>query len=244
MKIAVVDDLAQERNDIISLVTDYFSVRFQQFDITPEFCEYESGEEFLDGFMPAEFDLVLLDIYMAELTGIETAEKLLLLDKNIKIIFFTTSTEHTLDGYGVHALSYILKPVTKHMKAFYKALDYFVELLNLDKCGITIKTSSGDMFVLNKNIVYIESSVRNLFFHFASEIVQASGKYSDYSKALREDHRFLECYRNLTVNMDYIVKPIENDFLLKTGEKIPISRRRKAEVIEQYTTYFINRRGF
>ena len=87
MKIAVVDDLAQERNDIISLVTDYFSVRFQQFDITPEFCEFESGEEFIDGFMPAEFDLVLLDIYMAELTGIETAEKLLLLDKNIKIIF-------------------------------------------------------------------------------------------------------------------------------------------------------------
>lgn len=244
MKIAVVDDIASERHEIIGIFKDYFSVRFHQFNITPIFSEFDSGEDFLNQFSPRDYDLVLLDIYMSKLTGIETAEKLFLLDRKCKIIFLTSSTDHILDGYGVHAISYVLKPINEHCKSFFRALDYFIDVMNIDKTGINVRTEVGDQFILHKDIVYVENSIRNLYFNLSYEVIQANGKYSDYAEELLEDERFLECYRNLTVNMDYIDKPLESAFSLTTGDIVPISRRRKAEVLEKYTNYFIKRRSY
>lgn len=244
VKIAIVDDLSEERAEIIKVVSHYFLNRFHIYSLTPSFDEFDSGESFLSQFEPQSYDLVFLDIYMNELIGIETAQKLFYLDKKCRVVFFTSSTNHLLEGYGVHALSYILKPIREHQNSLYQALDYYMDLLEIDNKEVLIKTQNGEQYVLYKNIVYIESSVRNLCFHFPSEILKVQGTYAEYAKQLLQDERFLESYRNLTVNMDYIARPMEKDFLLKTGEHIPISRRRKSDVLEKYTQYFISRRGY
>lgn len=244
MKIAVVDDLSEERAEIIHLVKTYFLNRFQTYGIIPEFCEFESGESFLENFEPYTYKLAFLDIYMNEMTGVETAQKLLHLDKQCRIVFFTTSTDHLLEGYGVHALSYVLKPVRQHQSALIQTLDYYMDLLDVDNKGISIRTPQGERYLLYKNIVYIESSVRNLCFHLPYEVLKVQGTYVEYAEKLLQDERFLESFRNLTVNMDYISRPLDRDFLLKTGEEIPISRRKKSDVLGKYTQYFINRRGY
>lgn len=244
MKIAIVDDLPVERAEIIQLIETYFLNRYETYGIHPEFCEFDSGEAFLAGFEPHSYTLVILDIYMNELTGIETAQKLFYLDKQCRVIFFTSSTDHLLDGYGVHALSYVLKPIGQHQNALIQALDYYMDLLDIDNKGLSIKTPEGERYLLYRNIVYIESSVRNLCFHLPSEVLKVQGSYAEYAQILLQDERFLESYRNLTVNMDYVSRPFEMDFLLKTGEKVPISRRKKSDVLEKYTQYFINRRGY
>lgn len=244
LKIAIVDDLIEERNEIMNQITAYFMKHMEQYQITPEFDEFSSGEMFLTHFKPKYYDLVILDIYMDQLSGMETAEKLIVLDKQCKIIFFTSSTDHMLEGYGVHALGYILKPLNQHQKALYKVLDYFVDLLELDRNGVMVKTNSGEQFVLYKNIVSIESSVRHLYLYMPTETIKVQGTYLELAPTLLKDGRFLETYRNLLVNMDYIEKPLEKDFRLKTGELVPISRRKKSEVLEKYTQYFIRGRGF
>ena len=53
-------------------------------------------------------------------------------------------------------------------------------------------------------------------------------------------NRFLECYRNIIINMNYIDAPIAYDFILKSSKKIPISRRKKAPVMGKYMFYFNN----
>lgn len=244
MKIAVVDDLSEERAEIIHLVNTYFINRYPAYGILPDFSEFESGESFLENFEPHTYKLVFLDIYMNELTGVETAEKLLYLDKQCRVIFFTSSTDHLLEGYGVHALSYVLKPIGQHQNALIQALDYYMDLLNIDNKGLSIRTTQGERYLLYKHIVYVESSVRNLCFHLPTEVLKVQGTYGEYAQKLLQDERFLESYRNLTVNMDYISRPLDRDFLLKTDEQIPISRRKKSAVLEKYTQYFINRRGY
>jgi DNA-binding LytR/AlgR family response regulator len=176
---------------------------------------------------------------MPNLAGEEIAEKLLLLDKKCKVIFFTSSPDHMLDGYQVHALGYVLKPVSENKKALFRALDYYIDLLNLDKAGITAKTSSGDLFVPYRNIIYVESSIKTVYFYLKSSEIKAQGRFADYEEQLLKDKRFLESYRNLIVNMDFIDKVLEQDFLLKNEVKIPISRRKRNEVLERYTQYLI-----
>lgn len=244
MNIAIVDDLLEERLDIKKHIDMYFMQHATQYQIKPEFEEFESGEVFLSCFQPNRYDLIILDIYMDDLDGIETAKKLIIWDKHCKLVFFTSSTDHLLEGYGVHALGYILKPLSLHQKSLYKLLDYIVDLLELDQKGVLIRSSAGEQYVPFKTIVYLESSVRNLYVHMPGESIRIQGTYAEYVPLLLQDERFLETYRNLTVNMDFIERPDEKDFLLKTGEKVPISRRKKTEVLERYTQYFIKRRGF
>ncbi len=242
MEIAIVDDLSVEREEVRRLLLAYFSEHNERYETTPIISEFESGEAFLTTFQPGKYQLVILDIYMQQLSGIIVAEKLCCLDKNCNIIFFTTSTDHMLDGYDVHALGYVLKPVTEHLTALYKALNYVMEKLNLDNASILCLTEFGENIIFYRNIVYLESSLRNVYLHFASENIMVLGKYSDYARQLLSDKRFLECYRNLIVNMDYIDTPLDYDFVLTTGGKVPVSRRKKPEVMKKYTTYFIERR--
>lgn len=242
MKIAIVDDLSAEREEIRRLLLDYFTVYNIQYGITPEFSEFESGESFLGTFKSNSYQFVILDIYMKQLSGIDVAHKILSLDKKCNIIFFTTSMDHMLDGYDVHALGYVLKPASKHRPSLYKALTHAMDDLNIDTASTSVQTEFGEHSVLHQNIIYLESSLRNLYLHFPSDTIQISGKFSDYSAKLLADKRFLECYRNLIINMDFIDTPLEHDFMLKNGEKVPISRRKMAEVMEKYTTYFIERR--
>lgn len=82
-----------------------------------------------------------------------------------------------------------------------------------------------------------------MYLHLVDGELKLLGKYSDYESIFLADQRFLECYRNVIVNMDYIDIPLDYDFILKSGEKLPISRRKKANVLERYMTYFIRKRG-
>lgn len=243
MKIALVDDLASERETVRRLIFNYFNLHKKQYNILPDFYEFDSGEAFLETFQPGEFEIVFLDIYMKELNGVEVAQQLVTLDTNCSILFFTTSMDHMLDGYDVHAIGYILKPVVDHITSLYMAMDRVMEKHNFDHSSLCIVTPHGSHSVLFRNIVYLECSTRSLFLHIHSDKICICGKYADYSTTLLNDKRFLECYRNIIVNMDYIDVALESDFILKSGEKIPISRRKKAEVMEKYMAYFIEKRG-
>jgi two-component sensor histidine kinase/CheY-like chemotaxis protein len=76
----------------------------------------ESGEEALLALISGDFALLVLDIRMSKMTGLELARLLKERKKsaNVPIIFLTAyynEDEHVLDGYGAGAVDYLLKPV-------------------------------------------------------------------------------------------------------------------------------------
>jgi two-component system response regulator AlgR len=56
-------------------------------------------------------DIVLLDIQMPGLDGLETARRLATLPHPPALIFVTAYSEHALDAFDTHAVAYLLKPV-------------------------------------------------------------------------------------------------------------------------------------
>ncbi len=241
MEIAIVDDIKDERFLIKNHTDKYFKERTERYDVTPHFREFKNGEDFLKSYIPGKYQLVFLDIYMDKLTGIDVAKRIASLDKACSIIFFTSSNEHLLEGYDVHAVGYILKPVENHIASLYTALDYVSSKMELDQKGLTVPTNYGDLFLYYRNILYLECIDKTLYFHLIDRTLKVVGRYKDYQHVLLSDDRFLECYRNIIVNMNYIDAPIDCDFILKSGEKIPISRRKKASVMGKYMFYFINK---
>ena len=75
-------------------------------------CErFEEGAAFLARFYPGKYDLILMDIYMNGLDGVETVSRLRELDSGVPVAFITTSLDHAMDGYRLRVSRYLRKPL-------------------------------------------------------------------------------------------------------------------------------------
>lgn len=123
MRFALIDDKAEERARISTLISDFCQDRMISF--TTEM--FTSGEEFLAAFVPMNYDVVFMDIYMDGMTGIETAKQMRTQDSHSYLIFLTTSGEHMGEAFSSHAFDYLLKPV--QTDTFVKCLSDVLKLL-------------------------------------------------------------------------------------------------------------------
>src|SRR3954469_13494235 len=81
-----------------------------------EIVEARSGEEALRHLLKGEFAVILLDVYMPEMDGYETAQIIRNREqtKRIPIVFLSAvnkETEHLIRGYARGAVDYVFKPV-------------------------------------------------------------------------------------------------------------------------------------
>lgn len=118
MRIAICEDSKLQYQVLENQVLKWANEREEAIDIEG----FESGEEFLFKWPEdCDFDLVLLDINMRGMSGVQLAKEIRKQDKDILIIFITAEVEHALEGYNVSALNYLLKPVKE--EALFKCLD-------------------------------------------------------------------------------------------------------------------------
>ena len=103
MRVALVDD---NKNDL-ALLHEYIS---EQTAHSCQIDTFSSGESFLSCWQMGAYDLVVLDIFMGKMTGIEVAEKLRETDKNVHIAFGTSSNEFASESYDLNACYYLCKP--------------------------------------------------------------------------------------------------------------------------------------
>lgn len=107
--IALVDDDAEERK-IVKESLDYITEKLgTKFTVT----EFTDGSSFLGTYTPG-FDIVLMDIEMPGIDGLETAKKLRAIDKTVLLMFVTRMARLAASGYEVDALDFIVKPIDKY----------------------------------------------------------------------------------------------------------------------------------
>jgi two-component SAPR family response regulator len=58
-------------------------------------------------------DMIFLDIEMPKMKGIEAAEKILEIDRNIQIVFVTAYNDYAIDAFEMEVIDYVMKPITK-----------------------------------------------------------------------------------------------------------------------------------
>ena len=80
--------------------------------IPTELYPFDNGDELISKNAAFRMDIILLDIVMPLLNGMDTARELRAQDTAVKIIFLTSSPEFALESYEVRAQDYLLKPIT------------------------------------------------------------------------------------------------------------------------------------
>lgn len=121
MKVLIVDDEAPARDRLSSLLADS-----DEHDVVGE---AGNGEEALELVSKATPDVVLLDIRMPGMNGIETAHHLNTFESPPAIIFTTAYDEYAIEAFDARAIGYVLKPVRR--ERLDRALEQAARLSNV-----------------------------------------------------------------------------------------------------------------
>jgi two-component system response regulator AlgR len=105
VKVLIVDDEQLARKRLRQILDDE-----DGYDVIGE---AENGEEAIALAARLQPDVVLLDIRMPGLDGIETAHHLNTLENSPAIVFATAFDEYAIDAFEARAIGYILKPVRR-----------------------------------------------------------------------------------------------------------------------------------
>ena len=105
MKVLVVDDEQPARARLQQLLDDE-----KDYDVVGQAANGQEAIRLTDELDP---DIVLLDIRMPGLDGIETAHHLNSLDNPPAVVFTTAYDEYAIDAFDARAIGYVLKPVRR-----------------------------------------------------------------------------------------------------------------------------------
>ena len=188
-------------------------------------------------------DLIFLDIQMPKLTGFELLE---VLDEKPEVIFTTAFDQYAIRAFELNAVDYLLKPYSKERfdSALAKAISRIgketQEPDKVEKLVTAVTEAEGYLTrIVFRKGAGIKIIPLNLISYLASEDDYVMIYYSE-GKALKpktmkyyEDHLppslFMRVHRSYMVNIEQITRlePYSKDnyvAVLKTGEKIPVSR--------------------
>ena len=236
MRIAIIEDMDEN----IALLENYLHRYEEENDTLITVASYKNGMEFITGYHPV-WDLILLDIEMPLMDGMETARKIRKVDPNVLIIFITCMAQYAIDGYSVRALDYVLKPV--HYYSFASKLHQVHDILaSRKKRNLLITTRKGQVRLSPEDILYIEVQNHTLFYHTKTEVLQATGNQS-LSKLSQEltDSGFSRCHQAYLVNLQYVARYDKNTVWLP-GEQLSLSRSYYKDFVRALLT-FCSREG-
>ena len=234
MTIAIMDDSSRD----IALLYEYIHRYCNEHKIHTSIQTFTSETAFLDAFKIEKYNLVFLDIFMQDLNGIQIAKAIKKLNPKCQIIFSTSSKEHAVKAFRLHALDYLLKPYT------YAQLEDALNRYENDAAKFThyieLKEGRFQTRILITDIMYVDYHNHYTQVHTTSRLIRSYMSFGDFSPMLSSYRQFLWCYRNCMVNMDYVDSWEANDFILKNGERLPIFRSQRNKIIQTYANYIFD----
>lgn len=239
MNVAIIDDSPKDLTQAVDYFTNYINKNHIELSYNLKIKSYSDALDFIKNNLSEKFDLVISDIYMKEINGIQLAQFIREKDAECEIIFLTNSDEFLMEGYQVFAAGYFIKPIIDHAEEFHRTFNFIYPKLLKKHQEIKIPLAKNDFVTIPySNIYYCEIRERHqLCFVTKHETYTTKMSFEDCQKWLMTDSRFLECYYRIIVNMEHIISLNGNDFWLENGERIPISLRRRNESRRKYMQY-------
>jgi DNA-binding LytR/AlgR family response regulator len=216
------------------MLGDFIERYRKETGLNIQVLSYDDGEKLLRHY-PFEMDLIFLEIPFARMNGIEIARRIREVDAGVGIVFLTSVLGHVLEAYEVRADNYLIKPL--RYSRFLKEVEQ--ARVRRGQNRFFIETNDNGVYkIYTKSIRYIETEDRNTQIHTETDSILSYKRMKEHDAALFEPH-FVRCHAAYIVNLLFFEKLEQNELVLITGERIPVSRQRKAEVVRAIETLYM-----
>lgn len=195
---------------------------------------FESAESFLFQYEEDKrWQLLILDIEMGKMNGVELAKKVREHNKEVQILFVTGYMDYISDGYEVEALHYLLKPVTK--EKLFSVLDRARERMKKSEKALFLQGSDETVRIPYYEIRYVEVQHNYVTIH-AAEDYTVKKTLSELEEELGDG--FFRTGRSFLVNLKCVKRITKKEVSLKDGMVIPLSRGMYEKINRAMIRYF------
>ena len=234
MRVAICDDQSEWTCIIEGYLTKLKNVYSQlSWDV------FYSGEELLDYYKREGnvYDIVIMDIELEDMSGIEAAQKIRNADSGVIIFFLTNYKEYVYDCFKPGPANFWLKPVPEDI--FFKDMNEAISRNARDNRYLRIIEDRAKMRIRCHTIIYLENKDRKTFIYTLNRVYKTNKLLSDLSLDL-DNNQFVRVYKSYIVNLDYVHIIKQNEILLYDCDAvIPIGRSYRKNLNEKYMKFKI-----
>ena len=230
MKIAVCDDEKRDRDDISRLIHKHSTRhKIHEFD-----CAIPLMENINNG---ASFDVLFLDIEMAESDGWTVAKQLKESNSNIYIVMFTVKGNYIYDCFD-RVDWFFAKPVTEAQ--VHKVLNIAHE--KLSPAIIEFESNKAPIILTAPEIMYIKVERNDVYIHTTKHTYKIRESLVNITKKLNFPF-FVSPYQSYILNLDHYSTIAKGDIILKNNEKIPLSRHKSKDFYNSLREYIMRKKS-
>lgn len=231
IRIGVVEDDPASIDLVLSHLDRFQTERGERLHV----ATFRDGSEILNHYRP-DWDVLFLDIQMADVDGMTAARRIRAVDKEVLIVFVTSSPHYAVSGYAVDALSYLLKPLP--YAAFKQEMDRcFARLQRRERRQLMFTAIDGVHHLVGRDdIMFIETVKRHLVLHTLDGNFSTVTTMRSMEAELGPDH-FFRCNSGYLVNLRHVTAVDGNACRLRDGAQLQVSRPRKRDFLAALAAY-------
>lgn len=228
--IGICDDEQKSREILLNFCRRLF-VDEENYEVK----EFTSGEEVLRS---EKTDILLLDIEMCGMDGIDVKDELQNQGEEVDILFITNYSERMQEAYGKNVFGFLNKPL--QYIEFHKEMQKIIQDLNSRYKSVLIQGIDRYRTIYMRDIVYIKVYGKYVKVH---TVLEDNAFFDDrniknWERRLRNSG-FVMTHRSYLVNLFWVEDVGKESVLLKNGEVINISRRKKSIFMQEYFKYVL-----
>ena len=183
-------------------------------------------------------DIVITDIQMPGMDGMETARILRQKNEKMVLIFVTAVEEYVFQAFDVAAFHYLVKPFSDEkfeevVKRAVRSIEQYSENQS-DEKYMMVQSGGSHMKVFLKDIVYAEVYNRKVIIHTRDTNIEYYGKLQELSEIAGAD--FFRTHRAYLIHFKYVQKYDANCVTMENGTAL-IAKQNYSEFVKQYLKY-------
>ena len=227
--IAIVEDDAEFREKLAEYLARYQYENQLEFKISV----FADGAEILQTYQPI-YDIVLLDIEMPKINGMDAAKQIRTRDENVVLMFITNMAGYAIHGYEVGALDFVMKPITYYTFSM-KLTRALKRAKQQEQKAVLLPLPDGAKKLELNEIYFVEGQNRMLHYHTADGDYIVKGTMQSAEKALHA-YPFAKCNHWYLINLMH-VKEVRKNTVIVGPFELEISRRNKTAFLKALTEY-------
>ncbi len=203
-----------------------------------EISMFDKADVFLETVKSGQmYDVLITDIEMPEISGIEVGKQYLELHPDAYLIFLTSHSHYAAESYTIDAYQYILKEdIDERLPIVLNKL--FKEIKASNSAYRMIGTPTSKEIVFYRDIIYIYKEKGAKYVNY----VTSSGIYKEritINQLLSElaGEEFVLVERSYIININHISNMLKTIIYMDNGEQIAVSRAHFKNVKEQINIY-------
>lgn len=229
INVAIVEDESEAAEILTQHLKRYAEEKGTQFHTV----WFNNPVLFLERYK-ASYDIILMDIEMPHINGMDAAKKLRDMDKSVALIFVTNMAQFAIKGYEVDAFDFIVKPLSYFNFAL--KLERVVERIKTrEEIKLAVTVDDATRFIRAVDIYYIEVIKHSVIYHTVNGTFESYGTLKKIEPILG-GAGFAKCNNCYLVNLRY-VSGVKGFTVTVGKEELQISHPKKKEFLRALNIY-------